>query len=77
MEVFICEGRHSTIVDKTIVKSVDQRRKTITVQNTSNLETIFGIHEEMGWVVVEEDPFNPGNMVFSRRAPIYNLFTFT
>jgi hypothetical protein len=76
MEVFICEGRYFTIVDKTIVKYVDQRRKTTTVQNEGNVETIFGMHGEMGWVVLEENPYVPGIMSFSHRAPIYNLFTF-
>ena len=76
MEVFICKGRLYTIVDKAIVTSVDSITKTITVQNIYNVENIFAIHEEMGWVVLQEDPFNPGNMVFSHRAPIYNLFTF-
>lgn len=64
------------IIDTVEVSYVYPKGNRISVRNQNNKVTDFALIDEVGWVVLEEDPYQPGQMTFSHKGPAYSFFRF-
>jgi hypothetical protein len=81
MKLFLCEansrGLHQ-IIDTVETSYVypESYGNRISVKNKNNEVTEFALIDELGWVILEEDPFQSGQMTFSHRGPTFSFLTF-
>jgi hypothetical protein len=79
IKLFLCENndiQFPQIIDTVTVDEVYPVKSRISVRNKNNKVIDFALIDEVGWVILEEDPFQPGQMTFSHRGPIYSFFRF-